>query len=503
MEAQQEVNSSSFKSASWQKLSPAWDMVRDLWGSPLDIRNQKTKYLSEFNKEPSKKYQERLNLSVFENEFRNSIEAMSGMVFRSDPQPSDIHPEMELMLRDIDLNGNSFWLWNLEKFQYFLRDGNGHIYIDLPSFEPPKDGSQVTKKDREGHRPWFVFYEASQVISSRQETINGIKQYTQVVLEESVVVSDGEFGEKLVVQHRVLRPGYWEIRQKNDKDEFIKATGPGSSGTTNLDFIPFYSADRLDAEPPFLTLAMLNILYYNKSSDYDDVLKTVCSPKIVEKYNTEADAKAAASLTSRSASSAVGIRIWGENANVFFAEISGSGLAQADKRMNDVEKRMAALGYGMLAPNDMATIRTAAEVLDNAVQRQSRLAGYARKWENLIEKALYGTAVIINGIKGKVIDLSAVEETTRMKMKMDYDRLTFSQEQLSFIKDLVDSGMLSLDTFLHWLPMLVDLPPGFDPELEKKKIAAFGGLIEEEVETPNKDVDLETEDDKTAERKAE
>lgn len=489
-------NSSDFRAATWKKLQPSWKVTSDLWGSALDVREMGTEYLTQFNKEPQEKFKARLQRSVFTNDFRQSIETMAGMVFRTDPKPTGVHDEIEALLPDIDLCGNSFWSFNIDNFQKFLRDGNGFIYVDAPKVsgataEKIAAGTRPTLRDRGNDRPYWVFYLASQVINYRYERIGSRDVLVQLTIQETVTVPDGGFGEKEVVQNRVLTPGAYEVFLQDPKTK--KFTIPGDSGTTGLSEIPIVPIVRdMAAIPPLLTLALLNVLYYNQTSDYDDICHLVCAPLRVEKYDSKEDAEAAGKV--QTASPGVGKKIWGQHAAISYVEVSGSGMERTRERSQDVKKEMAAIGVGMLAPSDIIGMRTATEVADNAGQRQSKLAKFAREWENAIEKALYFTAQYINSIKGpKTIDLQNAEEMTKMRLKIDYNRLTFSLEQLGFFNDLVDSGKLSLQTFLEWLPQVADMPQGFDPKIEMKRIAAVNEIVTEEDEAISRDDDDETE----------
>jgi hypothetical protein len=85
-------------------------------------------------------------------------------------------------------------------------------------------------------------------------------------------------------------------------------------------------------------------------------------------------------------------------------------------------------------------------------------------------------AQYLNVIKGKnTVNLNDAEKLN-LKLKLDYDRLTFSLQQLQFFGQLVDTGKLSLQTFLEWLPQVADMPEGFNVEEELKRIAAYEAL---------------------------
>lgn len=474
------------------ELSPEWKIVGDLWKSPLHIRNQGEEYLTKHKKEPDAKYERRRQDSVIINEFRAAIETMAGIGFRSDPRPEGVHAEIEALMPDIDLCGNSFWAFNLEHFQEYVRDGNGFLYIETqPLNENAKKklqaGQTLTLADRDGDRPYWVYYKASQLINCRTEKKGSRSIFTQMTFEEQVTIPDGDFGEKQIVQHRILNIGSYRVMREaeNKKGEF---TVEFESGTAGLDEIMVIPIAELDTSPPLLTLAMLNLLHYNKTSDYDDICHIVCTPQQVRKYDTKQDAEAAQS--DQTASPGVGIKIWGQHSSVTYAEVSGSGMDHARTRYQDVEQQMAKIGVGMLEPNDVASVRTATEVMDTSGQRKSKLAALMRKWQNAIEKALYATAKLINAIKNPggskpTIDLENEEERTKMRLKIDYERLTFTLEQLTFFSDLVDSGKLSLATFLEWLPQVADMPPGFDWKKELQKVANMDSIETEDPANPD------------------
>jgi hypothetical protein len=60
----------------------------------------------------------------------------------------------------------------------------------------------------------------------------------------------------------------------------------------------------------------------------------------------------------------------------------------------------------------------------------------------------------------------------KLKLNINWDKLTFSIDQLNFLNTLVDSGKLSIQTFLQFLPQVMDMPKEFNPVDELKLIAA-------------------------------
>ena len=122
----------------------------------------------------------------------------------------------------------------------------------------------------------------------------------------------------------------------------------------------------------------------------------------------------------------------------------------------------------MLSPSDVAP-KSATEVVDTAGQRQSKLAYFAREFENCVEKAFYFTLKILQQIGGAAVDLTQAEGTT-LKLKMDFDRLTFTPERLQVFKDLLANGDMSRMTFWELVEKSEDMPEDWTPELEIQRL---------------------------------
>ncbi len=468
--AQQKPNDSSFKSSAWLSQITAWTMTADLWQSPLFIREQGDVYLEKFPKENVGKYEKRLARSVPRNKFRESIETMAGMVFKDDPAPQDIPDALSELFTDIDACGNSLHSFLLTAFERYLRDGGGAIWVDAtPLSDTAKTKAEaeiaITAADRMGDRPFWSFVEARQIINHRYKKINGVDVLSQVTIQVDETEPDGEFGEIAVTRHYILRRGSFEVRRYNAKDkEFV--IEPDKGGNTGLTEIPLVPLAPFGTPPPMLDLAMLTIDYYNQMSDFRNWCHTACVPRQVIQLADESDATKYKSLNQ---SAEVGLILFGESAKAYYLEVSGAGLELAKANIADTATEMAAIGVGMLAPSEVAP-KSATEVLDTAGQRQSKLARFAREFENSVEKAFYFTAEYLKNINGAAsIDLDTAEDVS-LKLRMDFDRLTFTPERMQIFKDLMANGDFSRETFFEILAKSEDMPEDWTPELELKRL---------------------------------
>ena len=481
------INSSDYKSAAWRSQMTAYKLVSDLWKSPLYIRDTGQTYLEKFKNEKPEKYQERLGRSVPQNKFRESIETMAGMAFKDDPAPQDIPEPLSNLFTDIDACGNSLHSFCLTSFEKYLRDGGGAIWVSSTPLKPEsqkkiEDGQPLTAQDRYGDRPLWIFVEAAQIINHRFETVNGIERLAQVTIECIETEPAGDFGEKEVKRHYILRVGSVEVQVYDEvKKEYVTESDKG--GPTGLSIVPLVPLAPFGTPPPLLNLAMMDVQYYNKESDFDDWCHNACVPERIYNFDSKEDAAEFSKTITNSASVTRGM--WGQHAKAYFCEVSGEGMDIAERRLEAVAARMASIGVGMLAPSDVAP-KSATEVLDTSGQRQSKLARYAREFENAVEKAFYITAEILNIIGGKnTIDLSTVEKSS-LKLKMDFDRLTFTPEKLKLFQDLLASGDISRLTFFEILGKSQDMPQNWSPEEEEKRLTDEDRLLtDDEIDTPN------------------
>jgi hypothetical protein len=152
-----------------------------------------------------------------------------------------------------------------------------------------EDGEKKpTLADRAGDRPWWIFYDAKQIINYQETFINGRAVKQNVTIETVTHEPDGRFGEKEFKRPRVYtRGGIDEAgNQINARFEILVETEVNgrkewtqeSEGSLSTVEIPLVMIDDMSADPPLMALVMLNILHYNKTSDFDDWAHIACVP---------------------------------------------------------------------------------------------------------------------------------------------------------------------------------------------------------------------------------
>jgi hypothetical protein len=125
---------------------------------------------------------------------------------------------------------------------------------------------------------------------------------TQVRIGEKAVVADGEFGEKVYDQVRVIEPGRYRVfRQEEQKAEMqgpfpypasfnqsdataeyeLVESGDFSLGEIPLVTVYANKTDTLTSKPPLLDIAHLNLAHYQRQADLIHSLHIASQPMLV------------------------------------------------------------------------------------------------------------------------------------------------------------------------------------------------------------------------------
>ncbi|MEN9832805.1 MAG: Cyanophage, partial [Pseudomonadota bacterium] len=250
----------------WQLQEPHWILIEDLLQGTYGMRKKHRRYLPQEPREQDESYDNRLARSVCPPYYQRLERLLAGMLTRKPVRLEDISDIIREHLFDVDLQGNDLNVWTYETTRKMVRYGHVGTLVDAPA---------------DGGRPYWVTYTPRQILGWRSEAKEGKQQLTMLRLQEVASVPDGEYGEKLVEQIRVLTPGEYQIHQKGDKGEFKLV----DEGRTSISEIPFSIAyaSRLgfmESRPPLEDIAELNLKTYQVQSDLDNQLHISAVPML-------------------------------------------------------------------------------------------------------------------------------------------------------------------------------------------------------------------------------
>jgi hypothetical protein len=264
--AKRQVVRVSDPNAAWFAQEAHWILIEDLLQGTYGMRKRHRRYLPQEPRELDESYDNRLARSVCPPYYQRLERMLAGMLTRKPVRLDDTADAIREQLFDVDLQGNDLNVWTYESARKMVRYGHVGVLVDAPA---------------DGGRPYWVTYTPRQILGWRSEQKEGRQQLTQLRLQESTIVPDGEFGEKSVEQVRVLTPGAYQIHQRKDGGDFQII----EEGTTSLNEIPFSVAYSnwhgfLESRPPLEDIAELNLKAYQIQSDLDNQLHISAVPML-------------------------------------------------------------------------------------------------------------------------------------------------------------------------------------------------------------------------------
>jgi Domain of unknown function (DUF4055) len=429
-------------------MSERWPMIDALIGGTSAMRKAAKEFLPQFPSEPNKSYQARLATATLFPAFSRTTEVLAAKPMSKAIQFDGVPPQIEDLFDDIDGEGSTLHAFASALMLACIQYGIGGVLVDYPPVPAAR-----TKEDEMaiGGRPYFARYAAASILGWRAER----GALTQLRLMESVVEPDGDFGESVISQVRVLTPGAWQTWRKVKQIDGREAWAVNAEGKTSLDVIPFvffygiregYGIGR----PPLTDLAFLNIEHWQSSSDQQTILHTARVPILFVKGLNQTDE------ITVGASSA--IQTTAENADIKFVEHSGAAITAGRQSILDLEDRMRQTGAELLVQQSMTV--TATQTISEGEGSRSILQRIVESFEESLEECVE--------LMGKWIGIDFECEVTLFK---DFGATNLSDQSSNILIAAADKGYVSPQTVFQGLQRRDIVPPDVKWDDEQKLIA--------------------------------
>lgn len=426
----QETNLPSFKDASYNKMYPSLEKMNAFKVGVEAMRCEE--YLIKAERETERSYGLRKKLAALYNATDKTISSATGLIFR---KPLVIE-NLDKSFNEKDVDNQDTLLNEFAKnlANQGIYDGLAFILVDAPSVKVNSKKEEIDNNIK----PYFTIVNAINVINKRFERIGGRLQLSQVTIEESIIVPDGEFGEKQKKQYRVLKIGggaVYEINKNNEKVLIQEWT----NSLTYIPLIPFYTKKTglFEAKPPFLDLADLNLIAFNVQSQLYKTLWMSATPVPVIYGNTLGDIEGAEIVIGSDTALRFGNK---ENGGFEFVEFTGVAVEKMQGEIENLEKRMAYLGISLLTKN--SNDKSATEAAIEAAQETSDLSSIATSLEWSLNLA-YDVWCDFAGIK------QANRDNKTIKVNRDFVNVMMDNQRAQLLVSMVDSGKITLDVLLQ------------------------------------------------------
>jgi hypothetical protein len=372
----------------------ALEIVRDLWAGNQALKAKGPAYLPMGPGEEPGNYAIRLLRAVLYNAFRNTIEGLTGYLFRTDPKLGDDVPAViRTHWENLDNAGTHGDVFIRELAADAMVAGHAAILVDFPN----TGGLQTAGAEQRGEaRPYWVPVRKEHILSWRTTVEHGRTRLTQLVLHECTEEPVGDYGVAERKRYRVFRrddAGHvtWELLEVTDRRTVLLIASGSYPTQTEIPVAEVVTSGRrglFESDPPFLDLAYLNLAHYRQWSDYDTSIHKTCVPIYweagVDVAQAPADGTPAPPL------------VLGPNAarrstnpafKIGYASHDGAALSACKAALDDLKNDMAQLGLAALQSSKRAAETATAKELDKGAS-DSALAVNARGLQDGVERAL-------------------------------------------------------------------------------------------------------------------
>jgi hypothetical protein len=440
------------------EMAVHWPLVRALMGGTSAMRKAAAKFLPKWPNEEQASYDARLAVSTLYPAFSQTVRVLAGKPFSKPLQLGDDVPEqIQQFAQDIDLEGRNLHAFAGDMMVDVLSAGIGGILIDYP----PADGVRTRAQElAAGLRPYWKRYPAGTVLGWKSRRVNGVATLTQIRLLESETEDDGEFGERMIEQVRVLEPRRWRTYRKVRNMAGREEWQVHDEGMTTMQAVPFVFCygQRTGfgtGRPLLIELAHQNVEHWQSKSDQQNILHVARVPILVTIGADEA-------TITVGAASAVKLP---QDADMKFVEHGGAAIQAGRDDLKDIEQRMLQTGAELLIRREGAAV-TATQISSEGEGNRCALQRMAEDLEDAIDMALQFTALWIGQQEGGHVTLHK-----------DFGADSLGEASASLLLELQAAGIISKKRVIIEQQRRGVLSADLNPEDELEDAGADGPAL--------------------------
>jgi hypothetical protein len=416
--AQRQVTKVNDPNTVWFAQEPHWILIENLLQGTYGMRKKHRRYLPQEPRELDESYDNRLARSVVSPYYQRLERMLAGMLTRKPVRITDTSDTIREQLFDVDMQGNDLNVFTYETARKLVRYGHIGTLVDAPT---------------DGGRPYWCTYTPRQILGWRNELKDGQQALSMLRLSETVTVPDGEYGEKLVEQIRVLTPGEFQLHQKQDNGEFKVI----DEGRTSLSVIPFSVAyanrfGYMESRPPLEDIAELNLKQYQVQSDLDNQLHISAVPMLAFFGFPSAAEEVSAGPGEAIAFPAEG--------RAEYIEPGGSSFDYQFKRLEQLAAQINELGLSAVLGQKLSAETSEAKRIDRS-QGDSTMMVIAQNVQDMIDNCLRFHAEF----------LSTPEQAGSSYVNRDFLGARLDPPEIQSLLQLYTAGTITQETLLRQL----------------------------------------------------
>ena len=427
-------------------MMKGWEVMKAVTEGTEYLRENSEAFLPLEPREDYKAYMARVNRAVFSPFTQRLIRAATGLVLRKpitligDPYWTDMFKmDVDGCKSDLDEYARRILMCSLTY-------GQSHILVDYPA---PSGALSLAEEREQNRRPYWIEVDPNNLFGYRLDRESNYGNLVQVRIGEKAVLPDGDFGEKVFEQVRVIEPGRYRVFRKEDQIDAMydvddnSYAGQFDVGTTGEDYelvesgnfslgeiplVTVYSGktENLVSKPPLLDIAYLNLAHFQRQADLIHSLHVASQPMLVMEGYDDQTKDLAISVNYAMATQ--------PGNKIYYVEPASSAFDAQSAEIKELQMQMATLGISTLSQQKFVAESADARRLDR-VDTNSMLAMVSMELEQKLQKAFNLSAEYV-GI-----------EPPEVKISRDFDIERLIGQDITALTALFDQQIIDREEF--------------------------------------------------------
>ena len=427
-------------------MMKGWEIMKAVTEGTDYLRINSETFLPLEPREDYDAYLARVNRAVFSPFTQRLIRAATGLVLRKPITLTGDPYWTEMFKMDVDGRKSDLDEYARRLLMCSLTYGQSHILVDYPA---PSGAVSLAEERQQNRRPYWIEIDPNNLYGWRLDRESNYGNLIQVRLGEKAVLPDGQFGEKVFDQVRVIEPGSYRVFRKKEQIEEMYDVSDGSSvgsfeaGSSDKDYkqvesgefslgeiplVTIYSGktDNLVSKPPLLDIAYLNIAHFQRQADLIHSLHVASQPMLVMEGYDDQTKDLAISVNYAMATQ--------PGNKIYYVEPASSAFEAQSAEIKELQMQMATLGISTLSQQKFVAESADARRLDR-VDTNSMLAMVSMELEQKLQKAFNLSAEYV-GI-----------EPPEIKISRDFDIERLIGQDITALTSLFDQQVIDREEF--------------------------------------------------------
>ena len=446
-------------------MMKGWEIMKAVTEGTEYLRENSEAFLPLEPREDYDAYLARVNRSVFSPFTQRLIRAATGLVLRKPITLTGDPYWTEMFKMDVDGCKSDLDEYARRVLMCSLTYGQSHILVDYPA---PSGALSLAEERQQNRRPYWIEVDPNNLYGWRLDRESNYGNLIQARIAEKAVLPDGDFGEKVYDQMRVIEPGRYRVFRKKEQIEEMydvsdnSVTGNFEMGSADKDYqqvesgefslgeiplVTIYSGktENLVSKPPLLDIAYLNLAHFQRQADLIHSLHVASQPMLVMEGYDDQTKDLAISVNYAMATQ--------PGNKIYYVEPASSAFDAQSSEIKELQMQMATLGISTLSQQKFVAESADARRLDR-VDTNSMLAMVSMELEQKLQKCFNFSAEYV-GI-----------EPPEVKISRDFDIERLIGQDITALTSLFDQQVIDREEFRDILVQGEVLPSANEAKTE-------------------------------------